>query len=178
MIVKHSLTKSILFPKAICETSIKYLLHLMCPRPIVMLCNVKGIEVGSWVPWERRRRAFQRAGVLGLSNTGYNMTFTDQAKKIFSLFWQFLPVLHHPLPFALVGRTFSSHWSHHPRISSDKTLPKYETKLYLNMKQEKTRNWVSQKTFQRACIMYVHMYVYTHLISGVGFFYLHWRNSP
>ena len=42
---------------------------------------MEGIEVGSWVPWEGRRRAFQRAGVLGLANTGYNMTFTDQAKR-------------------------------------------------------------------------------------------------
>ena len=40
--------------------------------------DVKASELASWVPWDGRR-AFQRAGVLGLANTGYNMTFTDQA---------------------------------------------------------------------------------------------------
>ena len=35
--------------------------------------------MGSWVPGEVGRRAFQRAGDVGLANSGYNMTFTDQA---------------------------------------------------------------------------------------------------
>ena len=43
--------------------------------------DLKGIEVGSWVSWEGRR-SFERAGVLGLANTGYNMTFTDQANLV------------------------------------------------------------------------------------------------
>ena len=31
------------------------------------------------VPGEVGRRAFQRAGDVGLANSGYDMTFTDQA---------------------------------------------------------------------------------------------------
>ena len=35
--------------------------------------------MGSLVPGEVARRAFQRAGDVGLANSGHNMTFTDQA---------------------------------------------------------------------------------------------------